>query len=68
MFICDYGDFIFEEQSEEGVYQSAEDYQLYETVEGEFDMSETRYGFTKMSVNEFKSWLQKQEQGLKEVC
>ena len=61
MFICDYGDFIFEEQqSEEGVYQSAEDYQLYETVEGEFDMSETRYGFTKMSVNEFKSWLQKQ--------
>ena len=61
MFICDYGDFIFEEQqSEEGVYQSAEDYQLYETVDGEFDMSETRYGFTKMSVNEFKSWLQKQ--------
>ena len=61
MFICDYGDFIFEEQqSEEGAYQSAEDYQLYETVEGEFDMSETRYGFTKMSVNEFKSWLQKQ--------
>ena len=61
MFICDYGDFIFEDQqSEEGVYQSAEDYQLYETVEGEFDMSETRYGFTKMSVNEFKSWLQKQ--------
>ena len=61
MFICDYGDFIFEEQQgEEGVYQSAEDYQLYETVEGEFDMSETRYGFTKMSVNEFKSWLQKQ--------
>ena len=61
MFMCDYGDFIFEEQqSEEGVYQSAEDYQLYETVEGEFDMSETRYGFTKMSVNEFKSWLQKQ--------
>ena len=57
MFICDYGDFIFEEQSEESVYQSADDYQL---VEGEFDMSETRYGFTKMSVNEFKGWLQKQ--------
>lgn len=57
MFICDYGDFIFEEQSEESVYQSADDYQL---VEGEFDMSETRYGFTKMSVNEFKNWLQKQ--------
>ena len=61
MLICDCGDFIFEEQqSEEGVYQSAEDYRLYETVEGEFDMSETRYGFTKMSVNEFKTWLQKQ--------
>ena len=57
MFICDYGDFIFEEQSEESIYQSADDYQL---VEGEFDMSETRYGFTKMSVNEFKGWLQKQ--------
>ena len=57
MIICDYGDFIFEEQSEESVYQSADDYQL---VEGEFDMSETRYGFTKMSVNEFKGWLQKQ--------
>lgn len=61
MFICDLGEFIFEEQqSEEGVYQSAEDYNLYETVEGEFDMSETRYGFTKMSVNEFKKWIQKQ--------
>lgn len=57
MFICDYGDFIFEGQSEESVYQSADDYKL---VEGEFDMSETRYGFTKMSVNEFKGWLQKQ--------
>jgi uncharacterized protein YraI len=57
MFICDYGDFIFEEQSEESVYQSADDYQL---VEGEYEMSETRYGFTKMSVNEFKIWLQKQ--------
>ena len=61
MFICDLGEFIFEEQqSEEGIYQSAEDYNLYETVEGEFDMSETRYGFTKMSVNEFKKWIQKQ--------
>ena len=61
MFVCDLGEFIFEEQqSEEGVYQSAEDYNLYETVEGEFDMSETRYGFTKMSVNEFKKWIQKQ--------
>jgi SH3-like domain-containing protein len=61
VFICDLGEFIFEEQqSEEGIYQSAEDYNLYETVEGEFDMSETRYGFTKMSVNEFKKWIQKQ--------
>ena len=61
MFICDLGEFIFDEQqSEEGVYQSAEDYNLYENVEGEFDMSETRYGFTKMSVNEFKKWIQKQ--------
>ena len=61
MFVCDLGEFIFEEQqSEEGIYQSAEDYNLYETVEGEFDMSETRYGFTKMSVNEFKKWIQKQ--------
>ena len=61
MFICDLGEFIFEgQQSEEGIYQSAEDYNLYETVEGEFDMSETRYGFTKMSVNEFKKWIQKQ--------
>ena len=64
MFVCDMGELIFEEQqSEEGVYQSAEDYELsedYITTEGEFEMSETRYGFTKMSVNEFKNWIQRQ--------
>ena len=64
MFVCDVGEFIFEEQqSEESVYQTAEDYELsedYISAEGEFIMSESRYGFTKMSVNEFKSWLAKQ--------
>ena len=61
MFICEIGDISFE--SQEGVYQSAEDYTLsedYISVEGEFDMSESRYGFTKMSVNEFKTWIKKQ--------
>jgi uncharacterized protein YraI len=57
------GEFIFEEQQSEDVFQSAEDYELsedYITTEGEYIMSESRYGFTKMNVNEFKSWIQKQ--------
>ena len=57
------GEFIFEEQQSEDVFQSAEDYELsedYITTEGEYVMSESRYGFTKMNVNEFKSWIQKQ--------
>ena len=63
MFVCDMGEFIFEEQQSEDVFQSAEDYELsedYITTEGEYVMSESRYGFTKMNVNEFKSWIQKQ--------
>ena len=63
MFVCDMGEFIFEEQQSEDVFQSAEDYELsedYITTEGEYIMSESRYGFTKMNVNEFKSWIQKQ--------
>ena len=63
MFVCDMGEFIFEEQQSEDVFQSAEDYELsedYITTEGEYIMSESRYGFTKMNVNEFKSWVQKQ--------
>ena len=63
MFVCDMGEFIFEERQSEDVFQSAEDYELsedYITTEGEYVMSESRYGFTKMNVNEFKSWIQKQ--------
>lgn len=63
MFVCDMGEFIFEEQQSEDVFQSAEDYELsedYITTEGEYIMSESRYGFIKMNVNEFKSWIQKQ--------
>ena len=58
MFICEFEDFMIEDQQVgEWDYKLSED---YIKVEGEFDMSETRYGFTKMSVNEFKNWLQKQ--------
>ena len=63
MFVCDMGEFIFEEQQSEDVFQSAEDYELsedYITTEGEYIMSESRYGFTKMNVNEFKTWIKKQ--------
>ena len=66
MYICDCGDYIFEMNMEEvsGENQSINNYNLsadfIKSVEGEYEMSETRYGFTKMSVNEFKIWLQKQ--------
>jgi len=63
VFVCDMGEFIFEEQQSEDVFQSAEDYELsedYITTEGEYIMSESRYGFTKMNVNEFKTWIKKQ--------
>ena len=63
MFVCDMGEFIFEEQQSEDVFQSAEDYELsedYITTEGEYVMSESRYGFTKMNVNEFKTWIKNQ--------
>ena len=63
MFVCDMGEIIFEEQQSEDVFQSAEDYELsedYITTEGEYIMSESRYGFTKMNVNEFKTWIKNQ--------
>ena len=66
MFICDGGDFFIDIQeevdSQVNVIQQ-QDYELseeYLTTEGEYIMSESRYGFTKMNVNEFKGWLQKQ--------
>ena len=66
MYICDCGDYIFEMNIEEvsGDNQSINNYNLsadfIKSVEGAYEMSETRYGFTKMSVNEFKNWIQKQ--------
>ena len=58
MFICEFEDFMIEDQQVgEWDYKLSED---YIKVEGEYEMSETRYGFTKMSVNEFKNWIQKQ--------
>ncbi len=58
MFICDFEGFMLEDQQVgEWDYKLSED---YINVEGEYDMSETRYGFTKMNVSEFKNWLQNQ--------
>lgn len=63
MFLCNYGMENQQIDISEETYGSAEDYKLseeYIKAEGEYIMSESRYGFTKMNVNEFKGWLQKQ--------
>ena len=45
MFMCFYGDTT--------IYQE----EIKKILEGESDMTTTKYGFTKMTANEFKSWI-----------
>ena len=58
MFVYDFGDMMVDNhQNDDLVYNQAESYELPE----EFIATESRYGFTKMSVNDFKNWLEEQE-------
>ena len=49
MYVCDYG-------YSSDIYQE----ELNKILEGDADMATTKYGFTKMTVNEFKSWIKQQ--------
>ena len=49
MYVCDYG-------YTTNIYQD----ELNKILEGDADMATTKYGFTKMTVNEFKSWIKQQ--------
>jgi len=49
MYVCDYG-------YTTDIYQN----ELNKILEGDADMATTKYGFTKMTVNEFKSWIKQQ--------
>ena len=49
MYVCDYG-------YTTDIYQD----ELNKILEGDVDMATTKYGFTKMTVNEFKSWIKQQ--------
>ena len=48
MYVCDYGCTNIYEQ------------ELNKILKGDADMATTKYGFTKMTPNEFKSWIAKQ--------
>ena len=50
MYVCD--DYIYSES----MYQD----ELNNILGGDTELSTTKYGFTKMTVNEFKTWIQKQ--------
>ncbi len=57
MFVYDFGDMMVDNyQNDDSVYNQAESYELPE----ELITTESRYGFTKMSVNDFKNWLGEQ--------
>lgn len=49
MFVCDQG-------YSSNVHQEI----INQIVEGDYDMANSKYGFTKMTSNEFKSWITKQ--------
>ena len=49
MYVCDYGSYT-------NIYEQ----ELNKILEGDVDMTTTKYGFTKMTPNEFKSWITKQ--------
>ena len=49
MYVCDYGNIT-------DIYQN----ELDKILKGDADMATTKYGFTKMTVNEFKSWIKQQ--------
>ena len=49
MYVCDYG-------YTTDIYQN----ELNKILEGDANMATTKYGFTKMTVNEFKSWIKQQ--------
>ena len=49
MYVCDYG-------YTTDIYQN----ELNKILKGDVDMATTKYGFTKMTVNEFKSWIKQQ--------
>lgn len=49
MYVCDYGSYT-------NIYEQ----ELNKILEGDADMATTKYGFTKMTPNEFKSWITKQ--------
>ena len=49
MYVCDYG-YSFD------IYQE----ELNKILEGDDTMSTTKYGFTKMTPAEFKTWIHKQ--------
>ena len=49
MYVCDYG-------YTTNIYQD----ELNKILEGEDEMATSKYGFTKMTVNEFKTWIHQQ--------
>lgn len=49
MYVCDYG-------YSSNMYQN----EINKILEGDYEVSTTKYGFTKMTVNEFKTWIHKQ--------
>ena len=64
MYVCDYGyTNIYQEELNKILEGTNEEIQLdveNDILEGDNDMATNKYGFTKMTPNEFKTWIHKQ--------
>ena len=62
MYVCDYGSYtnIYQDELNKILRNGEVEFIEPQYIEGDDIVSTTKYGFTKMNVNEFKNWIKQQ--------